>query len=92
MKRKAKGTRYELRSRDWLTEQGYQVARLAGSFGPFDLIAFTRREVLLVQVKCGRWPVEKEKLRMQEFPAPANFLKVIHRWAEYERAPRVMEL
>lgn len=94
MKRKAKGTRAELRSRDFLVAAGYWVARFAGSFGPFDIAAFKRHApMLLVQVKCKRWPNGKEMRNMREFPAPpTNCKKLIHRWLPYQRVPEIKEV
>lgn len=86
--RKAKGTRGELRSRDYLRQRGYRVARFAGSFGPFDLFAASETAILLIQVKCGRWPSARELNAMRAFPAP-GCLKAVHLWEPRAKQPLV---
>jgi len=52
-----KGARYEYYVKQLLEEKGYLVVRTAGSHGPFDLIAFDKRNnlILLVQVKKSNY-------------------------------------
>jgi len=52
MNTKAKGARAERRARAMLEADGWTVIRAGGSFGPFDLVAVSRRGVRLLQVKC----------------------------------------
>lgn len=94
--RKAKGTRAEWKSRDYLEALGFRVLRFAGSLSEWDLIAFNkdpkdrlRPAILLIQVKTTRWPSRNEISAMHNFPAPANCEKVIHRWGPYSREPEV---
>lgn len=88
----AKGRRAEWRSRDWLQAQGYEVVRAAGSKGTFDLVAFNETEILLVNVKCGKWPPPIERLAMAGTVAPSNARRVCHRWDDRAREPRVQEV
>jgi len=55
-----KGRRYEYYVASLFAERGYFVRRVAGSKGPFDLIAIhpEKREILLIQVK-KRGPIRK---------------------------------
>lgn len=55
------GRRLEYKVRDDLRENGYEVIRSAGSKSPVDLLAFKRRQVLLVQVKNKRNPGPSER-------------------------------
>ena len=90
--RGAKGRRAEWRSRDWLQSQGYEVVRAAGSKGAFDLVAWNDEEILLVNVKCNCWAPPMERLAMSGTVAPPNARRVMHRWDDRARAPRVQEL
>ena len=90
MNRKRKGTYYEFKSAAWLAAEGYTVARFAGSFGPFDLMASSRARILLIQVKSGgRWPNSRERKAMRDFPAPRSCTKLIHRWKDFVKEPEV---
>ena len=64
---RAKGARNERRARRLLESEGYAVVRAGGSLGPFDLVAFGRRGVLLVQVKTNRGPGHAEYERLSRF-------------------------
>lgn len=84
-----KGRRTEWKSRRWLEAQGYEVVRAAGSKGVFDLIGFGFDDVVLVQVKCNRWPGPMERLAMAGFQAPPNVRREAHRWDDRAREPRI---
>lgn len=75
-----------------LEAAGYQTLRSAGSHGPFDVIGISRTDILLVQVKCNRWPNPAELEGIREYPCPANTRKIIHRWDDYATQPRVQEI
>jgi hypothetical protein len=89
---KAKGRRREWRSRDLLQAAGYRVTRAGGSLGEWDLIGIGAAGVVLVQVKSRDWPGTLERRALAEFPAPANCVKLIHRWRDGARQPDVQEL
>jgi len=61
-RRYRKGRRYEYYVASLYTEKGYIVRRIAGSKGPFDLVAIHpgRKEILLIQVK-KRGPIRREE-------------------------------
>jgi Holliday junction resolvase len=64
-----KGRRYEYYVASLYTQKGYFVRRVAGSKGPFDLIAIhpEKGEILLIQVK-KRGPIrQEERKRLSEF-------------------------
>jgi Holliday junction resolvase len=64
-----KGRRYEYYVASLYTEKGYFVRRVAGSKGPFDLIAIhpEKGEILLIQVK-KRGPIrQEERQRLGQF-------------------------
>jgi Holliday junction resolvase-like predicted endonuclease len=64
MNRKRKGTRKERQVKEMLERNGAFVVRSAGSFGPFDLVALWPDRVLLVQVKAGKGPSDREMQEM----------------------------
>lgn len=92
MNRKQKGNRNESKSRALLEGQGYAVTRAAASLGVFDLIAISRRDVVLVQCKSNRWPSSVELEAIRAFQCPGNARKLIHRWRDGARAPDVREV
>ncbi len=63
----AKGARAERRARWMLEAAGWTVVRAGGSFGAFDLVAFSRSGLRLVQVKCNRPPRPAERARLAAF-------------------------
>lgn len=78
MNAKAKGSRNERRS----------IAVL----GVFDVIAISSQDIVLVQVKSNRWPLECEMEALRLFPAPANARKLVHRWIDRQSVPDVKEV
>lgn len=95
---KAKGTRLERRIRDWYAQAGFTVFRVAGSFGPVDLLALHPYKLDLVQVKANRWcgPQERQALAALEASLPrcrdcgdrvAEIVQV--RWDDYAREPKL---
>lgn len=67
MKAKAKGARNERRARALLESSGYTVIRAGASVGLFDLVAFGRNGIALVQVKSNRGPGAAERARLAAF-------------------------
>ena len=89
---KAKGTKNEHRSMAVLEAAGYRCTRSAASLGEWDLVAISSKDILLVQCKTNRWPSAIELEAMENFPAPANARKLVHRWRDRKRLPDVREL
>jgi hypothetical protein len=89
---KRKGNRNEYRSIRLLEAAGYQCTRSGASLGVFDVIAIGSKDVVLLQVKSNRWPDEAEMEAIRLFPTPTNCRKLVHRWDDRERSPRVREL
>lgn len=92
MNAKRKGTRNEHKSMKFLEAAGYSCTRAAASLGVFDIIAISRKEILLVQTKSNRWANSKEIEAMRKFPAPKNAKKLIHRWRDRAGFPDVREV
>jgi hypothetical protein len=71
---KAKGTRNEHKTVKYLEAIGYCCTRAAGSLGLWDIIAISRSQVKLIQVKSNRWPPphEREALELFECPVVPN--------------------
>lgn len=89
---KAKGTRNEHKSIRLLEAAGYACMRAGASLGVFDVIGIGSHDVVLCQVKSNRWASPAECETIKEFKAPANAKKLIHRWDDHQRAPKVREL
>ena len=87
-----KGRRNEIRSRKWFEERGYMVIRAAGSKGAWDLVCVSEDRIVLVQVKTNHWPSPAEREEMLKYPHPKNCHKVIHRWDDYAKQPRIGEV
>ena len=67
MNTKAKGARHERRARALLESEGYTVVRVGASLGLYDLVAFGRKGIVLVQVKRNRGPGAAERARLATF-------------------------
>ena len=67
MNLKSKGSRGEIRIRDFCTKKllANAVVKAGGSLGQFDIISLHNNCVLLIQVKSGRIPTE-EYIALQE--------------------------
>jgi len=89
---KGKGSRLELRTRDYYADRGYLGTKAGGSLGAFDLIVMNTEEILLIQVKANRPPGPAERAEMLRFPAPPNTKKLIVVWKDYAREPIIKEL
>lgn len=100
MNTKRKGSRIVYKIRDWLKASGYHwVITSAASLGPFDLIAFGKSDIRLIQAKANKWPPRKEvkKIEAVEVPDIGNltntvFIKEIWRWKDYARQPDIKRL
>jgi hypothetical protein len=92
-----KGTRLEHRTRVWDKEAGFTVFRVAGSFGPVDLVALHPYKLELAQVKANRWcgRDEQRTLEALERAVPRcrrcgdKLGEVVQvRWNDYAREPK----
>lgn len=92
MNKKAKGSRRERQTIELLQAQGYACTKSGGSLGVFDVIAIGARDMLLVQCKSNRWPSSVEMASIEDFKAPANCRKLIHRWRDRASIPDVREI
>ena len=72
---KAKGSRLERLCIKQLTAEGYECTKAGGSLGVWDIIAISKRDILLIQVKANRKPGKDERLRMQKFEAPSDIVR-----------------
>jgi hypothetical protein len=75
-----------------LAKQGYRCTRAAASLGEWDIIGIGLADVVLVQVKCSRWPGSKEMAVLTGFRVPPGVRRLLHRWMPYRREPDVKEL
>lgn len=89
---KRKGTRNEHRTMRLLEALGYSCTRAAASLGDWDVIGISATDVVLVQCKTNAWPGTVEMETMRLFKAPVGVRKLVHRWDDYKREPRVKEL
>ena len=91
---KAKGSRNELKSKTLLESCGYEVTKSGGSLGDWDLVDVPLGQPdtvsVVCQVKSNRWPspAEMETLRESE----VNARKLVHRWDDREKFPKVKVL
>lgn len=92
MNAKQKGTRNEHKSMQRDRRAGALVVRAGGSLGLFDYIALYPDVVRLVQVKSNRWPGTLEMAALSEFRPPAYGRKIIERWDDYAKVPRIREV
>jgi Holliday junction resolvase len=84
-----RGARLEYLARDVLRQQGYVVARSAGSHGPFDLIAVSAQRVLLVQVKQKGQSIRLALEHLAAVRAPRGVRKQV--WVYYHGQWRVID-
>jgi Holliday junction resolvase len=92
MNTKRKGNRNEHRTIALLEAAGYRCSRSAASLGDWDVIGIGPLDMVLVQVKTRDFPGSAEMERLQQFPAPANCRKLVHRWRDGERQPDIREV
>jgi Holliday junction resolvase len=88
------GRRKEWQTMRLLEAQGYLAMRMAGSHGPFDVIAANSTNILAIQVKTGEpatiSPAEIEAIA--EIKVPNNVAKQVWLWDKRARLPRVKEV
>lgn len=89
---KRKGPRNELRAMRYYAAQGCYCVRSGGSLGLFDVLAFCDERAYFVQVKSNRWPESKEMLALSQFVAPPYARKIVLRWDDYCREPKIREI
>ena len=89
---KRKGSRNEHRTIRLLEAAGYRCTRSAASLGDWDVIGIGPNDIVLVQVKTGRWPGSLEIRTLEEVRTPPNVRKLVHRWRPRAQAPDVREL
>lgn len=92
MNTKAKGTRNEHKSMERHTAAGAHCIRAGGSLGKFDFVALYPLRALLVQVKSNRWPSRAENQALVQYLCPQYAQKVVERWDDYAREPKVKEI
>lgn len=94
MSNKAKGTRAEHKTMRLLETLGYRCTRAAASLGEWDVIAISRREVRLIQVKCGKRPYihPAERETLESFHTPPGVSREIWYWKDRAPKPRIEEL
>lgn len=92
MNTKRKGNRNEYKSIRLLEAAGYACTRAAASLGVWDIVAIGSQDIILLQVKSNEWPRSVEMEAMQEFKAPLNCRKLIHRWRDRQSLPDVKEV
>ena len=63
-----KQSKTELRAVNNLRTANYYVIKSAGSFGSWDIIAFLKNSVRLIQVKRTQGPRSEERRKLTEFP------------------------
>ena len=89
MNTKAKGTRLEHKTMDYLEAIGYLTTRSAASLGAFDVIAVGPIGVRLIQVKANRAPGPPEREQMEAISVPDNCTIEYWVWKDYARKPIV---
>jgi Holliday junction resolvase len=92
MNAKAKGSRNERKTMRLLEAAGYVCMKAGASLGIFDVIGIGSQDFVLVQCKTNRWGSSAELESIKMFRAPANARKLLHRWDDYARLPKVREL
>ncbi len=78
MSNKSYGLGYERKEKKYLTEQGYTCFRQRGSFGIFDIVAFSKFHWLVESIKSTRkdkYYANKEIEKLKKIVVPANTLK-----------------
>ena len=91
-KQYTKGARNEYKTMRLLEIAGYICLRTAGSHGPFDVIALSASNILLIQCKSNEWPTPAERETMSLVPVPDNCRKLVHRWDDRAVMPQVKEI
>lgn len=79
----------ELKSKALLESLGYEVVRVAGSKGSWDLLALNSHEIRLIQVRSNRDVSKVEKEILQGLKYPICVSKELWTWVDYRRQPRI---
>ena len=90
MTRYASGRRAEYRAQRILEAAGYETARMAGSHGYADVIAWNGQQVRFIQVKRGTGrltPLKREGFTAMALPA--NCTRELWRFPDYCREPLI---
>jgi len=77
MKTKCKGSRVERELFFILQNSGYNVIKSGGSFGLFDLVAFNKGHILLIQVKANKISSQETETIARFTNHPDNAYKLI---------------
>lgn len=90
---KAKGSRNERRTIKLLESQGYYCTKSGGSLGMWDIIAFNRNHIRLIQSKTNRPPPKCEMDTMSSFSIyPPGTTKELWIWKDHQRSPEVIPI
>jgi len=92
MNTKHKGSKNERKSIRYFEAAGYVCMKAGASLGVFDIIGIGSNDIILCQVKSNRWCSSVEVEGMKLFKAPPNARKIIHRWDDYARIPKIQEI
>lgn len=92
---KAKGSRNEKKTIQYFEERSYWCIKAGGSLGVWDVVCVgTQPEQggVLIQCKSNRWPSRDEMKTLAEFACDPVFSKLVHRWDDRAREPKVRDL
>jgi hypothetical protein len=89
MNSKAKGSRNERRTLALLEAAGYRCMKSGASLGAWDVIGIGPKDFLVCQVKSNGWPRPAEMKTLKSFPVPGNCVKLVHRWDDRIKEPRI---
>ncbi len=83
----------ELKTRDLLIADGYDVTKSGGSLGLFDLLAVGPIDLRMIQVKANRKPGKPERERLEAYgrnKLPNYATAEIWVWRDYAREPDIL--
>lgn len=86
------GRKYEYKTMNYLKSKGYRCIRSAGSHGVFDVTAFNKYVIRLIEVKRNDYPLPNEILGMKSFVCPDNCKKEIWIWKNRKSEPEIVTL
>ena len=92
---KAKGSRNEKKTITYFEKRGYWCIKAGGSLGVWDVVGVGREPGtggVLVQVKSNGWPGTVEMTTLREFKCDPTFKRLVHRWDDFAREPKVREI
>ena len=83
----------EVRTKKWLTKNGFDFIRAGRSWGLFDFIALRKDALWLIQAKCSQGPRSAEMSRLIAFNNyPSYGKKWVFLWKHYKREPIMKEV